>query len=158
MYCPRGPIGFRKRNLRISEMSSKTKLKLETKYIANPKSRIAKLRNRNYEIETARSRNQNREIAESELRNREIAEPRNLNRGITESRNHGIAESRIGIGNRNRKHAKSARIGNRDLESGIANWKSEIESKTCHVRLGGRCRHRRRKLFSGRFDGMRSRL
>jgi len=58
-------------------------------------------------------------------------------------------------------HATSARIGNRDSESeitiGIGNRKLEIEidSQTCHVRLGGRpCRLRGRKLFCRRLAGM----
>ena len=59
-----------------------------------------------------------REIAKSRNQNREITKSRN--HGIANSRNREVAESRIGIGNRNRKHATSARIGNYDLESEVA--------------------------------------
>ena len=75
----------------------------------------------------------NRETAES--RDREIEESRN--REIAESRNREIAESRSGIGNRNRKHATSARIVNRDLESeiaiGIGNRELEIGCRIANM-------------------------
>ena len=100
-------------------------------------------------------RPRNREIAESKLRNRNRGESRNRKKkyiyiykkkiyiyiniyiyicGIVNSRkkNRGIA---IGIGNR--KHATSARIGNRDLESeialGIGNRELEIGNRIANM-------------------------
>ena len=78
-------------------------------------------------------RNRRRELNEEP----EIAESRNRNREIAKSRNHEMAESRIGIGNRNRKHATSAQIGKRDLESeiaiGIGNQELEIGNRIANM-------------------------
>ena len=120
--------------------------------------------------EIAKSKLRNRELGIAHSRNREIAKSRNRgilksqNREIARSQNRVIAESRIGIGNRNRKMPRQLEseiaIYNRisRSESEIANCNSEIESQTCHVRLGGCRSGLRRKLVSRRFDMMQSRL
>ena len=102
------------------------------------KSRNPEMRNRGI------AKSWNREI--KEMRNREIAESRNCgiakSRKLADSQNREIAESGIGIGNRDWKYATSALIGNLELEWEITivsgNRELEIRTSKIHIQSCGR--------------------